>query len=294
MPILQIAWLLDEKVLLMDQISPQYVVIYSVKNFAILTVLWKQIVVIEMTKLVNIFAKSYPIYSYRDATNEEISSRMALGLSVSEAMKIPYEPIATVTNAVEAASYMLKVGADNGLERHIDEALDQSSEYAELRKSMPQTDPTALITYRNSFTQKSLIPADAAIKKYGITLAEGQILFHGGFCNKEIGKTITTSRPFSTSFCPQVALRNAEWNNKAFDIGSINLMVVRVTEPFTKAYILSMDDEKGNEKEVVFASGAKITLINRIFVGQYMICKYSDFRYHKKEIPAYVLEVNIS
>lgn len=247
-----------------------------------------------MTKLVNIFAKSYQNYSYRDATNEELSSRMALGLSVCEAMNIPDELIATVTNAVEAASYMLKVGRDNGLEWHIDEVLDQSSEYAELRKSMPRTDPTALITYRNSFTQKSLAPADAAIKKYGITLAEGQILFHGGFWNEAIDKTITTSRPFSTSFCPQVALRNAEWKGKAYDAGAVNLMVVRVTEPNTKAYILSMDDEKGNEKEVVFASGAKITLVNRIFVGEYAVRKYFDFQNLEKKVPAYVLEVNIS
>lgn len=249
-----------------------------------------------MSGIVDVFLRSYERWSYRDATNEEFSSRLGAGLHLMEAMRVQDSREASVSTSFEAASYMLRTGSDDGLKNHIDQALAQSAEYAALRQHMPQPDPPALIAYQNRFTEEDMAAADIAIEQYGITLPDGQILFHGGFWQNPLDTMLTTSRPFSTSFCPQVALRNAEWKAKAYNAGEINLMVVRVHRPQTKAYILSLDGEKGNEKEAVFASGAKLTLMNKTFICQSRV--YGNWSSNggspSKEVPAFVLEVNIS
>lgn len=123
---------------------------------------------------------------------------------------------------------------------------------------MPPDVSEALSSYQGEFSNDGLALAAEAIKAQGVQIAEGQFLFHGGHWAGD-SPTITTSRPFSTSFCPQVALRNAEWQGKAYDAGRVDLMVVFVTQPETKAYGYSLEGSHGNEKDVVFASGAKLT-----------------------------------
>ncbi|WP_415578118.1 hypothetical protein [Gluconobacter japonicus] len=249
-----------------------------------------------MSGIVDVFLRSYEQWSYRDATNKELSSRLKAGRPLIEAMHVKDSREVSVSTSFEAASYILRTGSDNGLKNHIDQALAQSAEYAALRRRMPQPDPHALIAYQNRFTEDDMAAADIAIEQYGITLADGQILFHGGFWKNPPDTILTTSRPFSTSFCPQVALRNAEWKAKAYHAGEINLMVVRVHRPQTKAYILRLDGEKGNEKEVVFASGAKLALMNKTFICQTRV--YGEWSSNggspSKDVPAFVLEVNIS
>ncbi|KXV09429.1 hypothetical protein [Acetobacter malorum] len=252
--------------------------------------------VIKASGIVDVFSQPYERWSCREATDVEFSSCMSSGLHFAEAMYVQDTLEANVTNPFQAASSMLRTGVDNGLENHINWALAQSAEYAALRRRMPQPDPDALVAYQNKFTKEDMAAADIAIKQCGVTLADGQMLFHGGFWGHPVDTVITTSRPFSTSFCPQVALRNAEWNAKAYNAGEINLMVVRVCQPQSKAYILSLDGEKGNEKEVVFASGAKIRLVRKTFICNSKV--YGNWSSSggspSKEVPAFVLDVNIS
>ncbi len=119
-------------------------------------------------------------------------------------------------------------------------------------------------------------------------------LFHGGHWASD-NPTITTSRPFSTSFCPQVALRNAEWKGKAYDAGRVDLMVVCVTQPKTKAYAYSREGNHGNEKEVVFASGATLTRVRETYIADIPVSKVtSGIQTEEKVVPAYVVEVEIS
>jgi hypothetical protein len=72
-------------------------------------------------------------------------------------------------------------------------------------------------------------------------------------------------------------------------------MVVRVTQPKTKAYAYSREGNHGNEKEVVFASGAKLTRVHETHITDIPVSKVtSGIRTEEKVVPAYVVEVEIS
>ena len=245
--------------------------------------------------VVNVFATPYEHWSKRDATAEEMLDLVNnRGRSLIEALQINDKLIEVVSTHTEAAARMLRERADNGLESHIDRALDASVEYQDLRDLMPHDVPEALSSYQGEFSENDWASADKAIKAHGVELAEGQFLFHGGRWASGT-PVFTTSRPFSTSFCPQVALRNAEWRGKAYDAGRIDLMVVCVTQPKTKAYAYSREGNHGNEKEVVFASGAQLTLLRETHVADIPVSKLtSGFQRQEKVVPAYVVEVELS
>lgn len=245
--------------------------------------------------VVNVFATPYEDWSKRDATTEEILDLVNnKGLSMIEALQVNDKLIKVVLTHTEAATHMLRQRVDNCLECHVNRALDSSPDYRTLRDLMPQNVPEALSSYQGEFSEHDSAMADEAIKVHGVEIVEGQFLFHGGHWASD-ASTVTTSRPFSTSFCPQVALRNAEWRGKAYDAGRIDLMVVRVTQPKTKAYAYGREGNHGNEKEVVFASGAKLTRVRETHIADIPVSKVTaDLRTEKKVVPAYVLEVEIS
>jgi len=82
---------------------------------------------------------------------------------------------------------------------------------------------------------------------------------------------------------------------KAFDAGRVDLMVVRVAQPTTNAYVYSRGDEYGNEKEIVFASGAKLKRIRETHVNKITVRKmHGDLSEDEKVVPAYLVEVEIS
>lgn len=247
------------------------------------------------TGVVNVFATPYEDWSKRDTTTEEALDLInSQGLSMIEALQVNDKLIEVVSTHSEAAARMLRQRADNGLEGHIDRALDASAEYRALRELMPLDMPEALSSYQGEFSEHDWAMADEAIKAHGVEIAEGQFLFHGGHWASD-NPTITTSRPFSTSFCPQVALRNAEWKGKAYDAGRVDLMVVCVTQPKTKAYAYSREGNHGNEKEVVFASGATLTRVREIYIADIPVSKVtSGIQTEEKVVPAYVVEVEIS
>ncbi|WP_217425228.1 hypothetical protein [Pandoraea cepalis] len=243
----------------------------------------------------NVFATPYEVWSKRDTTTEEALDLVTnKGLSFIDAFQVNDRLIEVISTHTEAATRMLRQRADNGLEGHIDRALDASAEYRALRDLMPQDVPEALCSYQGEFPKHDWVMADEAIKAHGVEIAEGQFFFHGGrwACGSP---TLTTSRPFSTSFCPQVALRNAEWKGKAYDAGRVDLMVVRVTQSKTKAYAYSREGNHGNEKEVVFASGAQLTRMREIHIAAIPVSKVtSGIHREEKVVPAYVVEVEIS
>lgn len=245
--------------------------------------------------VVNVFAKPYEVWSKRKTTIEEaLDLHKNEGLSLIEAVEVKDKLIEVVSMPTEAATRILQERADNGLEFHIDDALDTSAEYRDLRNLMPPDAPKALSSYQSEFSEDGLALADEAIKAHGVEIAEGQFLFHGGHWTSD-SQTLTTSRPFSTSFCPQVALRNAEWRGKAYDADRVDLMVVCVKKPETKAYVYSREGNHGNEKEVVFASGAKLTCVRETYIADFPVSKVtSGLQQEHKVVPAYLVEVEIS
>ncbi|MDR6234049.1 hypothetical protein [Pseudomonas oryzihabitans] len=245
--------------------------------------------------LVNIFNTPYEKWSKRNTT---IAERMDLiknkKIHISEALEIDEHLIEVVSTPFEAASYILRHHSDNGLERHIERSLDADTEYQKMLNLMPQKDPDALRSYQGRFSESDWASADVSINAHGIEMAEGQYLFHGGHWISDF-KTLVTSRPFSTSFCPNVALKNAEWRGKAYDAGRVDLMIISVTQPKIKAYAYSREGEHGHEKEVVFASGAQLTHISETYIANLSVSKaISGTDIAKKIVPAYIIEIKLS
>lgn len=244
--------------------------------------------------VVDVFRTPYENWSKRRTSIEEAMDLVKnRGFSLIEALEVNDKCIAVVSTHFQAASYILRQGADNGLENHIDRALDASVEYSALRDLMPKDEPEALSSYQSRFLENDWLEADKAIKAHGVEIAEGQFLFHGGYWPYE-SSSLITSRPFSTSFCPQVALRNAEWKGKAYDAGRVDLMVICVAQPKTKAYAYGRNGSHGNEKEIVFASGSQLTRLSETWVANVTEYKMaSNLRPIEKVVPAYVIEAEI-
>jgi hypothetical protein len=242
--------------------------------------------------LVNVFETPYELWEERDQTLEEIK----VSGSFHERVKVKLE--AKLSNYVDAAKHMLVKVVDNQLERFIKDYLKQSSSYNNMRREMPSQTPKVLSDYQRRFQSASFEQVSIEINNHGKVLSEGQYLFHGGLCPINIGESFITDRPFSTSFCPQIALRNAEWAGKAYDADEVNLFVLRTVNPQAKTFCFRLNGtDKGHEAEVLFASGAKMTLRSKTQIksgNAYKACSQYPRRTLKKKIPFYLVEIDIS
>ena len=199
-----------------------------------------------------------------------------------------------IGSAIEAADHMIRKRVDNALEGFIDRALEDDFAFNALRHQMPSPTPAALNDYQSSYPHYDRFAVDQAINQFGVLLADGQYLIHGG-CWFSDGDSFTTSRPLSTTFCPQIALRSAEWRGKAYDANRVELMVIRVTEPRTKAYLFGPEGELKHEKEAVFASGAHLKRLHEHFIMNLTAHKVTNgLNTVEKVVPAFVTEVELS
>ena len=237
---------------------------------------------------VDTFATPLEIWSQRDATHAEMMAQLqATG-------RMPHHRVndqlqRTITNALQAAQYMAQVGADNRVENHIDTALANSSAYSTWRRAMPSATPKSLATYQKMYPHCDFVAITNDINNIGAVLSPGQFLFHGGCWPTANG--LTTTQPLSTTFCPQVALREAEHGGKAYDAGRIDLFVLRVATPDTNVFAYKRNGTNlGHEKEVLFAAGANLTLTNSTLIrNDYRVCKVSrGINFDYKEVPIYV------
>jgi hypothetical protein len=241
--------------------------------------------------LVNVFTTPYEAWTSREATFEELQEQIRqdghMCAFVNDKLK------ALISNHIDAAFYMAQYGVDIGLERFIDSFLDTSCDFKSFRQAMPSKTPNVLFDFQQKYPNFSFLDLNREINSIGHTLSEGQYLFHGGLWPNSALSEIYLTSPFSTSFCPQVALRNAEWRGKAYDAGQIDLFVLRAVTPQTNVFSFPRKGTKmGNEKEVLFASGAKLILRKRSLVrDDYVVTKY---RHQNKCIPIYVIEVDVS
>jgi hypothetical protein len=244
--------------------------------------------------LVNVFSQPYEVWSKRNATQDEmIDFYNANGYFIPEVKDKLQE---VIDSHFKAAEYIIKVGADNDLEYFIDEALDKSQNFKLMRNRMPKRTPKEIFNYQKKYHNCNFIKVNQAINKYGDILHEGQYLFHGGLWPKNSRK-FKTDRPLSISFCPEVALRNALLGGKAYDANEINLFVLKAINPSTKVFVMRVKGTNlGHEKEILFSSGALLTLRSKRLVKEnYRVCKViNGVNTVEKNVPAYVLEVDIS
>jgi hypothetical protein len=245
-----------------------------------------------LPSIVDIFSSPYEVWLRRDPTREELTAYMK-----EHGVFLPFvnvKLLKVVDSALVAAEHMAEVSVDNELGFFIENALENSTALVELRSKMPPGMLPGLSAYQSDYPTYDSQLVDQEISRFGTVLAEGQFLFHGG--HWPIGQEqFVTDRPLSTTFCPQVALRNAEWNAKAYDAGWIDLIVLRVTAPQSKAYLYPSHGELKHEKEIVFATGARLRLLSRKKIADKTA--YKGGTYNKtitKTVPVYVLEAEIS
>ena len=129
--------------------------------------------------VVNVLATPYKVWSQRNSTEDEIRDLVQnQGWSLINALQVNDKLLDEVSTHIDAAIRLLRVNVDTGLERHIDEALNASTDYRGLLDLMPQRVPKALSAYQGEFSVHDLVAADEAIKACGVEMAEGQVLFH--------------------------------------------------------------------------------------------------------------------
>lgn len=243
------------------------------------------------SNFVNILETPYELWRTRRPTiAESVAYAKETGSHFMPDVK--QERLAKLETHFEAASHMLQRSLDNVLERHIDQILDSSPEFNNMLRNMPKDIPSSIDDYKQKYPACDLGQVSTDINDFGILLSEGQYLFHGGRCRLEVGDVLVTDRPLSTSFCPQVALRNAEWRGKAYDSGEVHLIVLRVKDPTTKTYVFNIESELGYEKEVLFSSGARVEIRSKTLIRN----DYKTYNLYQqsKQIPAYVIEADIS
>jgi hypothetical protein len=200
------------------------------------------------------FDKPFEVWSKRDATSEELACMPDGAFSPVVNGKLT----ARIANEYQAAEYMARHGTAIALERHIDGVL-RGAPFKQWLKAMPDATPLALEAYQQDYPPQDYGPVDDAIRAHGIALSPGQMLFHGGHIGLKLDDEFVTTRPLSATFCPQVALRSAEWRGKAYEAGQVCLYLLRVISQDTKAFVFDPDaSDKGNEKEVLLASGARL------------------------------------
>lgn len=241
--------------------------------------------------LVDVFVFPYEVWSKRDPTEKEMMEHLR-----KTGQMIHYindKLIARISNALEAANHISSIRVDNGLTYFINDALDKDSYFKTWRSCMPSKTPKELINYQQNYPLNDFTRTDQEIKNIGQTISERQYLFHGGLWPGGDSFEFKTQRPLSTSFCPQVALRNAEHRGKAYDDNQIDLLVLRATSPQTNVFSFRRAGTRmGHENEILFASGAKLTLLSRTLIREnYPVSKWG---FPDKTIDIYVLEVNIT
>ncbi|WP_324011660.1 hypothetical protein [Aeromonas hydrophila] len=247
-----------------------------------------------MLPLVNVFSNVYIKKSYRDRTDDEclefLKNNENISTTVADKVK------ECIWFAKEAADYICRVGIDDELDTFIEQELKKNINYAKMIWSMPPKTPSVLLNYKTSSNNVDLLEVDREIDIHGKYLSNGQYLFHGGNWDSFIDVLENTSRPLSTSFCPQIALRNAEWGGKAYHAGKVDLLVLKVTNPKTKAFVYNNKISKAIEKEVLFSSGAKLLLKKKETMKYHHYVGASDGSWGtlEKIVPYSLIEVDIS
>ncbi|MCY1286774.1 hypothetical protein D9M70_357510 [compost metagenome] len=156
---------------------------------------------------------------------------------------------------------------------------------------MPSTTPAEISRYQKSYQNSDFAAVSKEIDENGSPLSPGQSLFHGGLWTGS--DSVVTSRPLSTSLCPQVAMRNAEHQGKAHDAGRIDLLLLKVVSPNTNTFVFRRKGTNlGHESEVLFAAGAQLVVKSRNLVRQDHPVGKAGFP--NKLVPVYVLEVEVS
>ncbi|ODB37268.1 hypothetical protein BB427_13695 [Pseudoalteromonas sp. BMB] len=173
------------------------------------------------------------------------------------------EPMKVVSNHLEAAEYILEKGACNGLDFHISNVLRNNAAMKKLygANSLKPL-PKEIRTYQQTNKGRESTELSNAIASHCVSLDCELMLYHGGSLPVKEGKPFTTSTPLSTSFQPEVALRNALWRGKTYKDDHAFLYVIKIINPEIRAFLMPLDGEShGHECEALLEKGLKLQLV---------------------------------
>ena len=197
----------------------------------------------------------------------------------------------------QAAVHAAKtVGTDQGLTFHIEDAIKQHPSWLSY---MPETTPKPIAEYQGDTYCCDLKAVSEAIRLIGRPVMPGQYLFHGGKWPTEYkhGAIFETTRPLSTTLCPNIAMGVPQWHGRAYRNNAIDLFVLRVSEPRAKGFFFnSKDIDTGHEKELVFEQGVKLTLTSCEDIQEIPVADFnlSSSVQKTKDVTVRVLAIEIS
>ncbi|MBQ4836792.1 hypothetical protein [Pseudoalteromonas luteoviolacea] len=215
--------------------------------------------------LINVFEQPYEFCKYTELSSEEMDRYFE---EHNEIKTVRKEFLYEIKTHFDAAKHIADKLCDSHLESHIDRHLQSDSKFKKLLNKMPKLTEQIKLhkTGYNSCNESQLIKEMSSLC---YSLSDGQVLFHGGHLLKNGQEEVILDRPLSTSFCPQIALRNAQWRNKAGEAGVLELYILTLRDSNTNVFVFdpnNQDDEKRHEKEVLFQRGLSLKLKSRIKV----------------------------
>lgn len=240
--------------------------------------------------VINIFSSPYEYGVTRRPTFNEEREYLQLHGSRMPAQR---EVVNVVYNHFQAAKHIAQTPMDGEFGWFVDAALSKDSAYSDLRNMMPAETPPALLDYQEKHTSYNRRRFESEVDEFGVYLSRGQILYHGDLWPKNVERLVT-DRPLSTSFNPQKAWHVAVHNGKAYKAGRLDIFLITVSAPSRKSYHYTPDSQHGHEREVVFASGATLSLIRDTYICDGVVYSGEAFSNKNKTVPVHVIEVELS
>lgn len=253
--------------------------------------------------LINQFLTPYEIWQTRPPTKSEIHDRMASGMHPL----ICFEPVkinrVDVINSPEKAAFYL---ANKHYDKQIDDCIQISlnntdSNYYASRKAMPSKTPAILSQYQRLYGPNiNMNNVNTEVVSSGESLADGQVLFHGGSFLKgvQVDESLTIRRPLSTSLSPSMAIRNGEWRGKFYHDNEANLVILTACSMTHNAFIFKINGtDKGHEKEVLIQANAILKVVSRKLINtNYKVKAIVNYAGNVVEriVPFYLTHVTVS
>ncbi|WP_324029151.1 hypothetical protein GC087_19940 [Pantoea sp. JZ2] len=245
--------------------------------------------------VVNPFLHPLHLWTYRQTTQQEqVSLFQKHGYIIQN---VPDRLVGTISDMYQAANYIALNHVSVEVSNHITEALKTDFNFKIWRNSMPGKTPQNLINYQNSYPPTDINLASHEVSQHGVILPDDQIVFHGGIwpinnCGFD-ESTIKTTRVLSTTLCPEIAISNSNHNGKAEAQGRVDLVVIKLKNVKTKAFVFNpFRGQKKHEKEVLFNSGATLKFLSRQFIcNTYPVGR--DM-FNLKRIPVYIINAELS
>lgn len=104
---------------------------------------------------------------------------------------------------------------------------------------MPETTPKPIAEYQGDTYCCDLKAVSEAIRLSGRPMMPGQYLFHGGKWPAEYkyGAMFETTRPLSTTLCPNIAMGVPQWHDRHIVIMQLNYLYFGLVNHIQKFFL---------------------------------------------------------